>query len=183
MRNLRRILDIKWSDHVTNTDVLARMGLSSKYTLLQQRRRHWLGHVNRMSDGRIPKDLLYGQLAEGSQDQGRPKLRFRYVCRRNLKSLDINVKTWEELEADRTSWRHELHVGLTRSEGKKRQTAEEKRARRKNRQPPSSPNTPSPAPPVAEFASPASVCTATADDAVTPAQIHDLPRSMDADEL
>ena len=66
MRNPRRILDIKWSDHVTNTDLLAGMGLPSMYTLLQQRRLRWLGHVHRMSDGRIPKDLLYGQLAAGS---------------------------------------------------------------------------------------------------------------------
>ena len=41
---------------------------------------------------------------------------------------------------------------------------------------------PSPAPPVAESASPASVCTATADDALTLAQIHELPRSTDADD-
>ena len=43
------------------------------------------------------------------------------------------------------------------------------------------PTAPSPAPPVAQSARPASVCTATADDALTPAQIHDLLRSMDAD--
>ena len=39
---------------------------------------------------------------------------------------------------------------------------------------------PSPAPPVAESSSPASVCTATADNAPTRVQIHDLPRSTDA---
>ena len=125
MRNLRRILDIKWSDHVTNTDMLARMGLPSMYTLLCR----WLEHVRRMSDGRIPKDLLYGQLAAGPIAQGRPKLRFRDVCKRNLKSLDIDVNTWEDLAADRSRWRHELHTGLARSEGKQQQTAEEKRAR------------------------------------------------------
>ena len=44
------------------------------------------------------------------------------------------------------------------------------------------PTAPSPSPPMAESASPASVCTATADDALNPAQIHDLPRSTDADD-
>ena len=34
------------------------------YTLLQQRRFRWSGHVRRMDDGRIPKDILYGELAE-----------------------------------------------------------------------------------------------------------------------
>ena len=101
MRNLGRILNINWSNHVTNTDVLARMGLPSMYTLLQQRRLRWLGHVRRMSDGQIPKDLMYGQLAAGSQAQGHPMLCFRDVCKRNLKSLDIDVNTWEDLAADR----------------------------------------------------------------------------------
>jgi len=34
-----------------------------KYTLLRQRRLRWLGHVNRMNDGRISKDILYRELA------------------------------------------------------------------------------------------------------------------------
>ncbi|XP_038066715.1 uncharacterized protein LOC119736778 [Patiria miniata] len=65
LRNLRRILGIKWSDHVTNTEVLAQAGIQSLVTLLQQRRLRWLGHVYRMPEGRIPKVLLYGELASG----------------------------------------------------------------------------------------------------------------------
>ena len=33
-------------------------GLPSIYTILRQRRMRWLGHVHRMDNGRIPKDLL-----------------------------------------------------------------------------------------------------------------------------
>ena len=69
MRCLRRILDIKWLDKVKNNEVFARTGLSRLYTLLQQCRLRWLGHVSRMPDGRIPKDLLYGELASGSRAQ------------------------------------------------------------------------------------------------------------------
>jgi len=47
------------------------------YTLLRQRRLRWLGHVHRMKDGRIPKDLLYGELAEGKRPTGRPLLRYK----------------------------------------------------------------------------------------------------------
>ena len=152
------------------------------HILPQQRRLRWLGNVRRMSDGRIPKDLLYGQLSAGSRAQGRPKLRFPDVCKRDLKSLDIDVKTWKDLAADRRKWRHELHTGLARSEGKQRQTAEEKRARRKNRQPPSSSNSPFTYTTCGRVCHPSSVCTPTADDALTRAQVHDLPRSTDADD-
>ena len=59
LRSLRKIL-VAWQDHVTNTEVSSRASLPSMYTLLKQRRLHWLGHVRRMADGRIPKDILYG---------------------------------------------------------------------------------------------------------------------------
>ena len=35
------------------------------YALLSQRRLRWLGHTGRMKDGRIPKDILYGEMATG----------------------------------------------------------------------------------------------------------------------
>jgi len=72
LRCLRRILGISWQDKVTNNDVLSRAGIPSMYTLLRQRRLRWLGHVRRMEDGRIPKDLLYGELAEGHREKSRP---------------------------------------------------------------------------------------------------------------
>ena len=67
MRCLRRILGITWQDKVTNKVVLEKAVIPSVYTLLKQRRMRCLGHVTRMKDGRIPKDLLYGELATGKR--------------------------------------------------------------------------------------------------------------------
>lgn len=47
MQNLRRILGIKWSDRITNNEVLQHAGVPSMYTLLRQHRLRWLGHVRR----------------------------------------------------------------------------------------------------------------------------------------
>ena len=63
MRCLRHIFGITWQDKVPRV-VLDRAGISSMYTLLKQRRLRWLRHVVRMADGRIPKDLLYGELVQ-----------------------------------------------------------------------------------------------------------------------
>ena len=41
-----------------NTVVLSICELSTMFTMLRQRRLRWLGHVRRMKDGRIPKDVL-----------------------------------------------------------------------------------------------------------------------------
>ena len=85
LRCLRRILGIRCQDRVLNTEVLERAGLPSIFTLLSQRRLRWLGHVRRMDDGRIPKNLLYGELASGSRSQGRLRLRYKDTCKRDMK--------------------------------------------------------------------------------------------------
>ena len=92
---LRYILGITWQDKVTNKVVLEKAGIPSLYTLLKQRRMRWLEHVTRMKDGCIPKDLLYGKLVTGKRPTGRPQLRFKDVCKRDLQALGINTDSWE----------------------------------------------------------------------------------------
>ena len=133
MRCLRRILNITWQDKVPNTEVLERAALPSMYTILKQRRMRWLGHVVRMDDGRIPKDLLYGELAQGSRATGRPHLRFKDVCKRDLKALNIDLNTWEETASQRATWRSTVREGLNNLEASLRQQAEAKRQMRKTR--------------------------------------------------
>ena len=67
------------SDKVPNVQVLVRAGLSTMYTLLRQRRLRWLGHVRRMEDGRIPKGILYGELASGKRSAGSVQERLYFV--------------------------------------------------------------------------------------------------------
>ena len=134
MRNLRRILDIKWQDHITNEEVLSRAQMPSLYTMLQQRRLRWLGHVHRMADGRIPKDLLYGELATGSRAPGRPNLRFKDVCKRDMKSMGIDIESWEECADNRALWSQEVRKGTKKREAALNQAAAEKRERRRTSQ-------------------------------------------------
>ena len=50
-----------------------------------------------MQDARIHKDLLYGELATGKRAQGRPQLRFKDVCKRVMKALDLDAPIWKTL--------------------------------------------------------------------------------------
>ena len=115
-----------------NTEVLSRAGLPSMYTLLRQRRLRWLGHVHRMPDGRIPKDLLYGELlASGKRSTGKPQLRYRDVVKRDMKTVDISTESWESLAANRSKWRRAVTIHLKSGEEKLSQAVTERRARRK----------------------------------------------------
>ena len=48
-----------------------------------------------MDPGHIPKDLLYGELAEGSRLVGRPRLQYKDICQRNMKLSDVDVNKLE----------------------------------------------------------------------------------------
>ena len=101
------------------------------YTLIRQRRLRWLGHVRRMEDCRIPKDILYGELVLGRRTTGRPHLRYKDVCVRDMKDVVIDTMSWEGLASDRTKWRSALKQRLKTGEDKLMAAAAEKRARRK----------------------------------------------------
>ncbi|XP_069169179.1 uncharacterized protein [Procambarus clarkii] len=111
MRCLRHILDITWQDKVTNNNVLGRARITSMYAMLKQRRIRWLGHVGRTDDGRIPKDLLYGELTQGKRPTGKPQL-----GKRDLKAMDVDFASWETLVADRSAWRQSVQRGLSKFE-------------------------------------------------------------------
>ena len=130
-RTIRRILGISLQDKVTNADVLSRAGRPTMYTLFRQRRLRWLGHVCRMEDGRIPKYILYGELALGRRTTGRPHPRYKDVCVRDLKAVDIDTMSWECRAADRTKWRIALKQHLKTGEDKLMAAAADKRAPRK----------------------------------------------------
>ena len=110
-RHLRRIMKIKWNDYIPNVEVLQRANMDSIEATLATTQLRWTGHVLRMNEERVPKQLLYGELERGKRRVGGQKLRYRDVVKRHLKSADINVEGWEALAADRARWRKSLHDG------------------------------------------------------------------------
>ena len=133
LRCIRRILDISWQDKITNTEVLERASSFSIYTLLSQRRLRWLGHVHRMANGRIPKDMLHGELVTGSRRVGRPYLRYRDTCKRDMKVAGIDTTTWEAAADDRGHWRAVVKAGMKRGEENRSVHEAVKREKRKQK--------------------------------------------------
>ena len=134
LRWLRRILQIKWQDMVSNTEVLERANMRSMHVILCERRLRWLGHVRRMNSGRIPKDMLYGELSEGSRRAGRPKLRFKDVCKSDMKRCNIDVDSWESVADNRPAWKSDVKQGIDFANEARTTAAIQKRTRRKERQ-------------------------------------------------
>ena len=83
------------------------------------------------SIGRFPKDIIYGELALGRRTTGHPYLRYKYVCVRDMKAVDIDTMSWEGLATDRTKGKSVLKQHLKTREDKLMAAAADKRARRK----------------------------------------------------
>ena len=84
-----------------------------------------------LEDGCIPKDILCGELASGRRTKGRPQLYYKDVCKRDMKALDINTESWEDLTANRMMWRSTLNQHLKSREEKLVNAEAAKRACRK----------------------------------------------------
>ena len=119
-------------------DILAKGKIPSLHALISQKRLQWLGHVTWMEDGRIPKDMLYSELCLGTRPTGRPALRFKDVCKRDMKACDIDTSSWETAAHNRTTWRKITHDGMKKNDNKRHQKWQEKR----NKPPPQPPADP-----------------------------------------
>ena len=87
---LRRILNIKWQSLTPDTIVLQRANTSSLEMLLIRNQMRWAGHVTRMDDVRLPKQIFYGELKSGARPPHKPKKRYKDVIKNNLKALEID---------------------------------------------------------------------------------------------
>jgi len=134
MRHLRAILKIKWQDRITNVEVLERSRCSSVEAMIIATQLRWAGHVTRMSDDRIPKQLLYGELKEGKRSRGGQKKRYKDTLKHNLTVCNINPDNWETLAADRDLWRRTLKNNTILFENRRRDILTAKREIRKQHQ-------------------------------------------------
>ena len=92
-KHLRRIMNIKWQDHITNTEVLRRADTLSIDTILLKMQLRWMGHVLRMDDERLPKAILFSQLSVGRRNVGRPRLRYLDCTKRHLKAAAMPLSS------------------------------------------------------------------------------------------
>jgi len=133
MHCLCRILNVKWQDKVPNTIILEKCGISGIETILLRHQFRWCGHVYRMPDTRIPKQLLYSQLPGTKRRAGGQHKRYKDQLRVNFKSCNLDHTKWETLAEDRSAWREECHNAVNGFEEQSIDAAKVRHAARKDR--------------------------------------------------
>ena len=91
MLSLRTILNIKGQDRVSNLQVLDMAKSTSIEAMILKSRLHWVGHIIHKED-RLPKQMMFGELASGKRKQGRPLKRFKDCIKASISHAEITPK-------------------------------------------------------------------------------------------
>ncbi|XP_076066106.1 uncharacterized protein LOC143039751 [Oratosquilla oratoria] len=129
--NLLHILHIHWKDCITNNEVLFRAALPSVEATILQHRLRLVGHVARMKPSRLPKIILFGELAHGKRPRGAPKRRYKDQLKLSLTQAGIPPIDREDMVQDRLMWRQAVKSGVEGFETQRRERDKQRREERK----------------------------------------------------
>ena len=104
MHSLQTILNIKRQDRVSNLQVLDIAESTTIEAVILKSPLCWVGHVIRMEDNRLPKQLMFGELAYGKRKQGRPLKRLKDCVKASIGHAEITPKELERHAHDKTGW-------------------------------------------------------------------------------
>ena len=109
MRCIRSILGITraraWAEHISNAELLTLWGDTETIEeKLAHRRLEWLGHVARMDDSRMPRQVLFGTFLQRRPAHG-PRKRWKDGVVRDLRSRDLLASWFDLARESRSAWR------------------------------------------------------------------------------
>ena len=100
--------------------------------MLRKSQLRWAGHVTRMSDVRLPKRLVYGELQTGVRCHGGQEKRFKDTLKASIEDFGLDHSSCETLAQDQSAC-NAIHKGAAAYEQQRIETAKTKRAARKAR--------------------------------------------------
>ncbi|CAI9739017.1 Hypothetical predicted protein [Octopus vulgaris] len=117
---------------ITDTVVLQQANtFSIEMILIRNQIGRWVGHLARLLDDRLPKQLFYGEWQRGKRRRHKPKKRFRDAVKSNLKALNVKVEGWEQMRQDRTVWKQMIYNKCKAFEARRIEQSVLKRALRR----------------------------------------------------
>ena len=104
IRCLQNILGVSWQDRIPHATIFKSADVNSIECMVITRQLKWVGHVIRMPENRIPRQVFYGELKTGHRSIGGQKKRYRDQLNSWLKQSGIPPGQLELLACDRSTW-------------------------------------------------------------------------------
>jgi len=100
----RRSARISRKDKIKNNVIKKKMKVTrSLLGYIKTKQLQWYGHVQRMEEGRLPKEVLEWR-PSGRRKRGRPKLTWAEGIRGMMGEKGLKEEDW----ADRNNWRRKI---------------------------------------------------------------------------
>ena len=84
---LCKCLRIGWDAHIPNQEILRRTKMLDIEAHLKKAQLRWYGHIARMEDYHLPKQLFFAELSEGKRHMGGQKKRYKDTLKALLKTF------------------------------------------------------------------------------------------------
>ncbi len=81
----------QWQDRISNDSIRNELGVDSIEEAARKSRLRWWGHIQRMRDNRLPKQIL-GAGDVGKRSRGRPRRRWLDSVRNDLECI-LSIET------------------------------------------------------------------------------------------
>ena len=104
LKCLRRLLNIRWNDFITNEEVLERANSRGIVTTIKKKRWKYLGHALRMTPTRLPRQA-WQWTPQGKRKRGRPRTTLRGTINRDARDGNIENIDLIKKAQDRKEWR------------------------------------------------------------------------------
>jgi hypothetical protein len=79
--------------------------------MIKSRRMRWAGHAARMGERRDSYRILVGK-PEGKRPRGRPRHRWVYNIKMNLRGIGLGGMDWIDLAKDRDQWKALVNTAM-----------------------------------------------------------------------
>ena len=100
----------------TNEGVRRLAGMPSMEEIIRGRRLQWLGHVLRMNDDRMQRQLLDGRLKGLRRPFSGTRRRWVDVVRKDAEAIGVRAENMPELAGDRARWRAAIKPKVQKGE-------------------------------------------------------------------
>ena len=116
---------------MSNEEVLKRVSLPSKESILLQVQLRWAGHITRMEDVCMPKAVFFSKLQEGKHDRGAPRKHYKDQLKRQLVQAGISHQSWQQEASDQDSWRSSVRKASCKFKTERHEGTKEKQRQQK----------------------------------------------------
>ena len=112
LRCLHKILLVGWDAHIPNQEILSRTKMLCIEVHLKKAQLRWCGHVARMDDYPLPKQLFFTELSQKKRHMGGQKKRYKDTLKALLKT-SVPTDGWQNATLNRATWRATINKGNT----------------------------------------------------------------------